>query len=403
MLKRAAAAVIALACAVPATAQSVDEPDLSKARVRIGPLAMSPMIELTNFGYDSNVLDLPNGESKGDYTFTLSPHSDLWLKMGPTWLKGAVREDVVWYQNTASDRAANQSYTAGWLAPLNHLRINLNGTYIRARERVGFEIDTRAQRSEVDGDGTIEVRVLARTFIGVRGSRRQFDYAQDAEFLGTNLHDALNRVVTSGGVTIRHELTPLTSISVIANREQDRFTVSSLRDSDTTELLGQVTFDPSALVHGSARVGYRDFQPHVVGIPGFRGVTTNIDLGYTLLESTRFTFGAQRDVEYSYDANEPYYLLTGVTGSVAQQVYGPMDVVIRGGLQKLAYRDNGLVIPITPAGRADHVRSYGGGFGYHFGQDLRVGVNVDRQRRTSPLAFREYEDLRVGTSVTYGF
>ena len=40
---------------------------------------------------------------------------------------------------------------------------------------------------------------------------------------------------------------------------------------------------------------------------------------------TRFAVQVQRDVEYSYDPTQPYYLLTGVTGSVSQAVGGPVE------------------------------------------------------------------------------
>jgi hypothetical protein len=53
--------------------------------------------------------------------------------------------------------------------------------------------------------------------------------------------------------------------------------------------------------------------------------------------------------------------------------------------------------------RTDVVHSYGGGVGYHFGRDVRIGFNVDQYNRTSDIAARKYDDLRYGTAVTYGF
>ena len=50
----------------------------------------------------------------------------------------------------------------------------------------------------------------------------------------------------------------------------------------------------------------------------------------------------------------------------------------------------------------DHVRLYGLGFGTHLGRDLRLGFNIDKERRTSVLTDREYEGLRYGLSLTYG-
>ena len=45
--------------------------------------------------------------------------------------------------------------------------------------------------------------------------------------------------------------------------------------------------------------------------------------------------------------------------------------------------------------RTDHVRTFGGGVGFRMGQDLRLGFNIDKERRTSVLTDREYEGLNT--------
>jgi len=72
---------------------------------------------------------------------------------------------------------------------------------------------------------------------------------------------------------------------------------------------------------------------------------------YVAFDAVRTGFQASRDVEYSYDAAQPYYLQSGI--------------------------------------------------GYHIGRDLRIGFNVD-QERTSELADRAYDALRYGAAITYG-
>ena len=118
-------------------------------------------------------------------------------------------------------------------------------------------------------------------------------------------------------------------------------------------------------------------------------------------QTMRLGLIADRGIQYSYDINQPYYLLTGVSGSIAQQVFGPLDVVGRAGAQQLAYRDRTAAV-IRASNRTDQVRMYGGGLGFHLGRDLRIGANIDHYKRTSPVTNRQYEGLRFGTSVTYG-
>ena len=55
----------------------------------------------------------------------------------------------------------------------------------------------------------------------------------------------------------------------------------------------------------------------------------------------------------------------------------------------------------TPKERNDW-QLLGGGLGIHMGQTLRLGFNVDKERRTSVLADRQYNGLKYGSSITYG-
>jgi hypothetical protein len=106
-----------------------------------------------------------------------------------------------------------------------------------------------------------------------------------------------------------------------------------------------------------------------------------------------------RDVQYSFEVEQPYYLQTGFTVTAAQQIYGPVDAEGRGGRYALAYRERG---GSDEASRVDHIRAFGGGVGYRLSPDLRLGFNIDRQRRISEVTGRPYEGYRYGLAVTYG-
>src|SRR5262245_56596626 len=409
-LRRIWRMLVVLAAVLPPTdavAQSTPGPDggpdPATIRIRTGPLAMTPRVELTNLGVDTNVFNEPNDANpKSDFTFTVTPSIDIWLRIGRSWLQTTVREDLVWYQEFDSERSANTSYIMNWRMYLNRLHVIVTPDYLNTRERPGFEIDARSQRVEYGAKGEVEVRALAKTFFAVNGSWRKIDFDQDSFYLGTSLAFQLNRTMTGAGFSLRHELTPLTSIALNLNRTQDRFEFSPLRDSDSTSITGSVTLDPQALIKGSASFGYRDFEPVVPGVPSYQGTTALGSLSYTLLGTTRFSVEFKRDVGYSYDVNQPYYVETGATGSVAQQIFGPFDAVGRLGASRLAYRDSaGANVGFND--RTDRVRTFGGGLGYHMGRDLRLGFNIDQQHRISQVSQREYDGLRYGVSVTYGY
>jgi hypothetical protein len=389
--------------ATPALAQSGDAPDASKVRVRFGPLSLNPTISLTNLGIDQNVFnDPPEKTPKSDFTATITPTTELWLRIGPTWMVGAIKEDIVWYQKYASERAASTSYSLGWRIPLSRMTFKTTLAYAKVKDRPGFEIDTRAERKQIGYGGTAEVRALSKTLIGITVDRRRINFVDSASFRGVNLHEEMNNTSTTAAVSLRHELTPLTSVSFNVSRSQDRFDLAPLRNSDSTGAAGSIEFNRFAVLKGGASFGYRDFKPRDPLLPGYQGTTGSADLTYTLLGATRFSLTAKRDVQYSYDVAQPYYLQAGAEGSIAQQIFGPFDVVGRLGSHTLAYRNRaGALVPVPD--RVDRMKSYGVGVGFHMGKELRLGFNVDQVRRESELSDRRYDNVKFGTAVTYGF
>src|SRR5947207_4780767 len=97
-------------------------PDPAKVRVRLGPLSLNPTFALTNAGIDTNIFNEPDQLApKRDFTMTVTPATDLWLRFGRTWLTGSIKEDLVYYNKYASERSANNRDSIAWLVPLNRL------------------------------------------------------------------------------------------------------------------------------------------------------------------------------------------------------------------------------------------------------------------------------------------
>jgi hypothetical protein len=394
-------AIVILLYATTAHGQIPREPDPNSIRVRIGPLWLNPTLSLTNAGIDTNVFnEAEPDQPKRDFSLTVSPQTDVWLRMGRTWVMGNIKEDIVWYDKYASERSANTGYAVNWLVPLTRLSFIVGGNALRTNERPGFEIDARADRKERGVNGAFEIRALSRTLFGARAELRKFEFAEDAVFLGTNLHDELSRTVTATSLTVRHELTPLTSLTFDVGRQQERFDSSPLRDTDSTQVNVGVRFEASALINGSAQVGFRDYSPRSSDLPRYTGSIASVNLSYVALGSTRLGVVIGRDIQHSFDFNQPYYLQTGITASIGQQIYGPLDVQGRLGSQRLAYRDRAESVVVPD--RQDTVRSYGAGIGYRLGRDLRLGFNVDHQKRESLVDERRYDGLRYGMAVSFG-
>jgi hypothetical protein len=381
-------------------AQNTPAPD-AEATMRLGPLSLKSTIGLSNVGVDSNVFNAADTDHpQSDFTMTFTPTTNLWLRLGDTWLSGNIHVDWVYYRKFASERAANSNYKVGVTRAFNRLAIRAGASRLNTRDRPGFEIDARSERNEASFDGEVEVRVRSLTSVGAKVWRRDVDFDRDAVFRGASLADELNRTSAGQGVAIRHHVTPLTRLSLEAGRDHDRFAFSRLRDSDSTRITGSVHLEPLALISGDASIGYRRFTPVSADVPPYRGSTAAVNLVYTLLGTTRLGFEAARDVQPSFEVNQPYYLETGATGSLQRRVYGPFDVLARIGGRRLAYRDR-TGVPVEISHRTDRVRTFGVGAGYRLGTDKRIGFTIDQQRRRSSVEGHQYAGVRIGMSLTY--
>ena len=392
--------VISLALTAAASAQTVSEFVPEASRLHFGRVRLNPTVALTNAGVDNNVFNASDiDEPRSDFTVTLTPKSDIWFPLGRSWVKSTIREDFVYYNEFATERSINSTYRTDVLLPMNRLTFAVGGGYENVRDRPGFEIDARSRHTGSEYHGSVELRAFGKTFIGTEAKRSHIDFESDAVFLGRSLRTELTRSTTIADVSVRHELTPVTSVVALVAREGDRFEFSPDRDSDSTRAELGVRFN--ARLGGSAAIGFRDFQPLDPRIPAFQGMTMRADMSIAPFGATRIGVQTGRDIQYSLEKTQPYYVETGAGFSVTQGLSGPFDAVGRIGFQRLSYR--GLVGVPGLSDRTDSVDSFGGGLGYRVGRDMRIGFNVDKQQRNSDLARHSYGGVRYGTSVTYGY
>ena len=104
-------------------------------------------------------------------------------------------------------------------------------------------------------------------------------------------------------------MTPLSTLVVRYERIEDAFAFSPARDSKSFRVMPGVEFKPRALINGSAYVGYRRFTPETPGaLPEFSGLVAQLGLSYTLLGATTFGVSYSRDLTYSYEELQPFFI-----------------------------------------------------------------------------------------------
>lgn len=368
--------------------------------MRLGPLGVTPSVSLTRLGIDTNVFN-EFDDPKRDLTLTLSPQVDAWARMGRSRLHVGARSDLVYFERYASERSVDGSITGRFEFGGARVTPWIAGSHESGRQRIGYEVDLRLRRRMDEVTGGLDARLGARTRLGVALRRSIYEHDPDAVFESRNLREVLDRRSEGLGAQVRYALTPLTTFAVETQASRDRFEFASSRDTRSYRLDAGFDLDPSALISGRGRIGYRRLDGESSELPVYSGLVASVAAGVTVGGRTRIDVRSERDVTYSWEPDYPYYVLTGATVTATPRLTERWDVQGRLGRYRMAYRPMSGVANLVPD-RAETYGVYGTGVGYHFGRELRVGFNVDRERRTSPQLRRFYEGYRAGLSVTYG-
>jgi hypothetical protein len=402
----AVAAVSVTAAAQVASPPHSVETVRRDARIHVGPFYITPTVQLKELGIDTNVFNA-GGEPKSDFALTVTPKANVWIPVARRALFTAtVASDLVWYTKYSSERSVNPQFTGRGELYFNRLTFFGENAYLNTRARPNYEIDVRSRRLENDTTVGAEVQVTPKLSVEAALLRGVTRYDGDTLFDGTSLQRTLNRDTTGVRVVGRHRLTPLTTLALRYENLSDRFPFSASRNADSIRVMPGVEFKPRALITGTAYVGYRRFTPQdTSGLPEFSGLVSQLGLSYTLLGATTVGVSYRRDLTYSYEELQPFFVNDGVGASIRRAVGRRFDVLLSADRHKYSYKDllGRPEITALPR-RLDTTWVYAGSVGYRLARGGRVGLGLSYDDRTSTTSqVRAYQGLRVGTIVSYGF
>ena len=401
---RGATGAMALTLLTAAAAFGQAEDPRAGATVHLGPLNVTPAIAVKDLGVDTKVFN--NADEKRDFTVTVAPDVKVSLPFARrAQLTGSIATDMVYYQKYASERSINPDVRMRGEIFLNRVRIFAEPAYLRTRQPMSIELDARAQREERGGHAGASIRVSRTVAIDLsaRATRVRFD--ADEVFAGTALRETLNRESVTTSATIRHALTPMTTIVYAAERGSDRFSLSPVRDADSARVAAGVEFNPRALISGSASAGIRRFQPTSALLDRFEGLVMRAALEYAIADSTRFTFGADRDVDYSFEPLQPYFVIEGFNVTAEQRLVGRVDLAVGALRHQYRYEDlRTSEAPLADAGRVDTVHTWSASVGYRMARKTRIRLGVAlRTRESNSARYRDYQGIRYTATTAYGF
>lgn len=412
---RAVVSTVALAAAlacVPAAALAQSDAEKIDAvrrdsRTHVGPFYVTPTLLLKELGVDSNVFNT-SGEQVSDFTFTLAPAVDVFVPVARRALLHATAgTDLVWYAKYDSERSVDPRFGGRGEVYLRRITLFAGGEHVNSRQRMNYEIDVRSRHLRNEAVAGVNLRLTSKFSVEGAARRAATEFDADAVFDGHLLQRTLNQETTGYSVTARHRLTPLTTLAVRYQAMRDEFEFSPLRNSESYRVMPGVEFKPRALIKGTAYVGYRKFTPAEEGyLPQFSGLVAQLGLSYTLLGSTTFGVSYGRDLTYSYEERYPFFVNESVGASVRRALGPRFDLLVSADRHHYGYENVlGDAAPALPQGtRTDVTWNYAGSVGYRLGRDGRVGVGASYWKRESTTErFRDYDNLRFGTTLTYGF
>ena len=381
-------------------------------RLHFGPLYAKPTLQLKELGVDNNVFNT-YGEQLSDFTATFAPRMDWSVPVAKRALfQATTAADLVWYAQYASERSVDPQLDFRGQVFLRRLTLFAESDYLNTRQRPNQEIDIRARHIDEGLKGGVDVSVTPELSVRVTGEHSSTRYDATTEYDNTSLQRTLNRDTDGIAVKSLYRLTALTSIGARFDDLQDRFPMSPARNSDSIRVMPGIEFKPRALISGTAYVGYRRFTPlDPKVLPDFKGLVAQLGLSYTLLGATTFGVSYNRDLTYSYDELQPFFIDNSVGASVRRALGRKFDALFSADRHAYEYQD--LLNPIAPASsgrlqvatpRIDTTWNYAASLGYRVGRDGRIGAGVSYWNRDSTTrTFRAYDNLRIGTTMTLGF
>jgi hypothetical protein len=397
-----AAGLLALCATAPSVYAQSETP--APRGVSLGSLRLTPRVVVQDLGVDSNVFNSPT-RRQSDFTFVVVPQVEGIAGARVATVSFRSSTDFVYFAQHASERSVNQDLAAMGQLRLRRVSLTTSGNFLNTRRRPNEEIDSRARRTEIGGD--INARLAVAPKLGVEAGTRlaQTKFDPDATFGDIRLAEVLNRTSRVYYAGTRYTLTPITELVANVERGHDRFSRSPIRDTDSTGVYGGINFNPRALISGGLSVGYQRFRPISGAFAPFSGVVGSADVAYRIRQSTQIGVMLHRKPAYSYEPAEPYYIWDGVGGSLRRQLVATLDLELR--VRRYWYRYREIVspaqLPLPPA-RTDTWNSASAALNYQMGRTTRMTFGVDYWVRKSDLRlYRDYDGLRIGTSIRYGF
>jgi hypothetical protein len=385
-----------------AAVAQIDAPRES-AQIEFGSLSIYPSLKLADVGIDQNVFNEANAPTR-DQTLTVSSQALAVWRVGLNELMFSTGNDYVWFKDSVSERSSNTNYTARFNLSASRFKPYVGAQHNRTSTRPTVEIDTRARRSTRMAVVGSSFNLTERTAITASAQWDETTFDDSEQFRGVDLAEGMNNHAGVYGGGFRYAVTPFTTLSVNGNYRRQIFPESHARDAKSYRVTPRVDFAPEAVIRGSFSAGYERFVPDDPELPENEGIVLEGSLNWTVSSTTLFDLTLGRNVNYSYQDTELYYLQTGARLTVSQRLFGPLGLQGTAERQHLSYRWHRGVSP-SPGfeDRIDTATLVSAGVLVHIGHGMSVLTGVEKASRSSSVDLRQrFNRTRLLSTVVIG-
>jgi len=281
---------------------------VQKARIRLGPFYIFPLLSLLNLGYDDNVYFESKG--RGDYTANIVAEAKAYCPLG-RWILLSARDapEYSFYLHEKNRREFANSYSYGAKALLFG-RFVLSGNYQYEKHRgpLSSEIGSLVTGETKGFDAGLAFETARKTSLNLTVFQRAIAVENfRLEDVSAPLSSAFNRREKGLTLEFNYPLFYEGFLFVSAGYVEYAFAAagSAWRDSKAVSVSGGLRFPLTGHLSGTLALGYKKFTLKTGPFPSFSGLIVRTELdgrfgrfGIRLLYRRDNPFSFYQDVVY---------------------------------------------------------------------------------------------------------
>lgn len=399
----------------PALAQTgrLEPPDLERY-LRWGPLRVRPGFQVSNLGYDDNILFSNAQQTVSDYTATVSPRAEGVVLLGH---RGFVTFDAqagyTAYADNDELNFFNHEETVRLTVPVRRLGVFLESGYGDEQLRPVDREDVRAERRTIDRRAGLVLQPGWRTEIEIGARRQDFDY-DDRDFVQGQapISQRLDREERGTTLDIRYQAHGRLVLLADALRQSISFDQNLFdspefgdiaRDTREWQARAGIEFGEGGPLSGELRVGWGRINAEDPRLPDFSELVGEAELTYRFNRYTWVRLDSRRRPGFAVSEGNAYYLDTrnelravrflnrflGLEASVGEGTLA-FPAALNGFEREddISTWDTGLRLRLSETG---------------LGRRVEYRVRYQHYERDSNTAFANQERSSVGVTAVFGY